>query len=153
MIIQEDHIEKAIAYYDTQGSGYEEDVKSYLVEFPLLSQYVFSDNFAPLNEQEKYYFESLVWIIVKTTILAKGNIVDPLPKDMVAFEEKHWEIIQSKNVKDFRDLLTPFFDLYDEEEALAFVEDSLCDDDELTMPREIKELIFIGLTTVLFSIL
>lgn len=152
MIIQEEHIEKAINYLENL-KDYNGEVQGYIDAYPILLQYVFSENFAVLNEEEKQYYESCVWILMRAVILAKGTLEDPTPDDMAKREEKHWKTIQETASSNFRDKVSPFFDLYDEEEALAFIEDSLVDDDDMSLPKEIKELIFVGLTTIVTSII
>lgn len=153
MIIHEAHIDKAIAYFETSPETFVAEVEKYLSAFPNVMQYIYSDNFEVLDQNEKELFEYLAYILIKSSQLASDPpLEDPDPEEIVGIEEKHWSLIQDAK-GDFREKLTPFFDQYAEEDALAFIEDSLVEDDDFALVKEVKELFFVGLSTVVFSIL
>ncbi|NJL73773.1 MAG: hypothetical protein HC892_00790 [Saprospiraceae bacterium] len=64
-------------------------------------------------------------------------------------EELNWELIENTNTRDFRKQLDVFFEHYPQEDLLAFVEDSLVDDDEFNVTAEGREIILVGLKTLI----
>jgi hypothetical protein len=77
----------------------------------------------------------------------------PLSKNALeAAEEANWESLESVTAKRFRDRMTPFFEGYDQEDLLAFVEDSLTEDEEDTenvVTKEGREPMFVALKSVI----
>ena len=70
------------------------------------------------------------------------------PNDIEITEEKNWELFNETSGSEFQDKITPFFKDYDQEDLLAFVEDTLVDDDDNPVTDEGRAVIFIGMKTV-----
>lgn len=154
MIIQIHHIDEAVAYFEASPELFVTETEAYLTRVPNVMQYIYSDNFTMFTPNEKELFEYLAYIIIKSNMLARGEeCEDPDPDTIAGLEERHWEWIQSSKQKEFRDKITPFFEEYDEEEALAFIEDSLVDDTDFNLVNEVKSLFFVGLSTIVISFL
>lgn len=153
MIIQIEHIEKAEAHFQKAPNTYTTDIKLFMERYPNIVHYIFSDNFALLSKEEREYFEYLAWIQLKAIEYTQVVKDDAQPELIGETEEKHWEILQTTEKLPFRERMTPFFDTYDEEEALAYIEDSLVEDEGFELSKEVKELIVVGLTTITISLL
>lgn len=153
MIIQIDHIEQAEAHFQKSPDTYTKDVEQSIERYPNIVHYIFSDNFALLSQEEKEYFEYLSWVLLKSIEYAMGVNDDPQPELIGGTEEKHWEMLQATEKLSFRERMTPFFEAYDEEEAFAFIEDSLQEDEDFSFSKEVKELLIVGLTTITISLL
>ncbi|MBK8490068.1 MAG: hypothetical protein IPL49_03955 [Saprospirales bacterium] len=80
-------------------------------------------------------------------------MLDPIDQDELdEQEEVNWEILNEASSPRFQDRLDPFFDQTDQEDLLAFIEDSLVlddsEEDEWKLTKEGREPIFIGLKTM-----
>lgn len=154
MIVNEKQIDTAISFFEASPDHFVTEVGHYVERFPNIMQYMYSDNFGVLDDNERELFEYLTLVLVKAALIAtEGAVADPDPDTISEMEEQHWSLIQAKSQGGFREKLTPFFDQYDEEDALAFIEDSIIDDDDFSLVKEIKELFFVGLSTMTLSLL
>ena len=64
-------------------------------------------------------------------------------------EDKNWGIFQEAKGRTFRDKLDALFENYEQEDLLAFVEDSLEEDVEQPLSPEGREVIFVSLKTII----
>ena len=94
-------------------------------EQPAIINWIFSESFDILNQEEKQYFLflSLIIIVSISEELPIEEVIDP--KRIELAEEKNWEVFTSQSSKDFREKVNIFFDGYPQEDLLAFVEDAL----------------------------
>ena len=94
-------------------------------EQPAIINWIFSESFDILNQEEKQYFLflSLVIIVAISEELDAEDAIDP--KRIELAEEKNWEVFTSQSSKEFREKINVFFDAYPQEDLLAFVEDAL----------------------------
>ena len=94
-------------------------------EQPAIINWIFSESFDILNQEEKQYFLflSLVIIVSISEALEIEDVIDP--KRIEVAEEKNWEVFTSQSAKEFREKINVFFDAYPQEDLLAFVEDAL----------------------------
>ncbi|MEM9887758.1 MAG: hypothetical protein AAF849_17825 [Bacteroidota bacterium] len=117
-------------------------------EQPFLLAYLVSEQFELLTPDEQTYFIYLAWIlhqsIAKTRLEAK--LVEE--EDIGLAEESNWAKIEAGHKKDFRKMLNPFFEETPQEDLLAFIEDSLVDEEEDFITTAGRELMFVGLKTV-----
>lgn len=94
-------------------------------EQPAIINWIFSESFDILNQEEKQYFLFLSLVII-VSISEELVIEDVIaPKRIELAEEKNWEIFTSQSSKEFREKINVFFDAYPQEDLLAFVEDAL----------------------------
>jgi len=118
-------------------------------EQPIIASYIFSENFDLFTQAEKEYFLFLVLVIFKS--IKKGNPdleifdIDALGK----IEEKNWELLSDVTSKKFRDRLNVFFENYFQEDLLAFVEDSLTEEEEELVTKIGREPMFIALKSII----
>jgi hypothetical protein len=79
--------------------------------------------------------------------------IGPLSKNALeTADEANWERLDKVTDKRFRDRMTPFFKGYKQEDLLAFVEDSLTEDEEDTenvVTKEGREPMFVALKSVI----
>ena len=92
---------------------------------PAIINWLFSESFDILSQEEKQYFLflSLVIIVSISEEIVIDNVVDP--KTIEIAEEKNWELFTSQSSKEFREKVNVFFNAYPQEDLLAFVEDAL----------------------------
>ena len=96
-----------------------EDFISYLTE----------DIFKNLTEDEMNLLVFILVVINQSLGDRRSNEVISID-DYMDIEESNWELYEKNLKMNFRDRLNPFFETYDEEDAFAFIEDSLQDDEE-----------------------
>ncbi len=94
-------------------------------EQPAIINWIFSESFDILSQDEKQYFLFLALVIIVSISeeLANEDVIDP--KTIEETEDKNWEIFSEQSSKDFREKINVFFDKYPQEDLLAFVEDAL----------------------------
>jgi len=92
---------------------------------PAMINWLFSESFDILNQEEKQYFLFLALVIIVSIneALVKEDAITPQQIELA--EEKNWELFTSQSAKEFREKINVFFDAYPQEDLLAFVEDSL----------------------------
>lgn len=117
---------------DEVASGFELDTPEWetlLTQFhesqPVILGWLYSENGKAFEQAEKEYLLFLLMVIWKSSL----QVVEDLPlvdeEQLEVQEEKNWEIMDQVKARDFRERLNDFFDGYDQEDLLAFVEDSL----------------------------
>ena len=119
---------------------------------PILLGYFLSETFDVLTDEEKpymLYLAAAIWMAINRV----RPVLDPIGQDELdEQEELNWEILNESSSPRFQDRLDPFFDKTDQEDLLAFIEDSLVlddsEDDEWKLTKEGREPIFIGLKTM-----
>ncbi len=150
MFISEDIIDAVVL--DLEAVDFEREVAVFGEKQPVLLGYVLSEDFELLTNEEREWLLYLVLVIYIATENVYGKI-DPLSKnDLEAAEEANWARLETVTAKRFRDRMTPFFEGYPQEDLLAFVEDSLTEDEEDTdnfLTKEGREPMFVALKSVI----
>ncbi len=112
---------------------------------PALLSYVLSEGFEMLTEEENKIMIFL-FLVIYSAFGSELEVIDPT--DIESTEEKNWEIFNETTGTEFQDKITPFFKDYTQEDLLAFVEDTLVDDEDNPVTPEGRTVIFIGMKTV-----
>lgn len=150
MFVSENMIDAVIL--ELEEADFEQEVAILGEKQPVLLGYVLSEDFELLTNEEREWLLYLVLVVWKATEKVHGKI-GPLSKNALeTAEEANWERLESVTAKRFRDRMTPFFDNYDQEDLLAFVEDSLTEDEEDTqavVTKEGREPMFVALKSVI----
>ncbi|MEN0051893.1 MAG: hypothetical protein AAF806_32810 [Bacteroidota bacterium] len=126
----------------------EEQIAFFNQRQPILLAYLTGKQFDLLNGQEKDYFLYLAWILHQS-IAQKVETIKVATEDQIgAAEEQNWEMMEKIPKGDFRKRLDPFFEKTPQEDLLAFIEDGLVAEDEDFVTSVGRELMFVGLKTV-----
>lgn len=112
---------------------------------PALLSYVLSEGFEILTEDENKIMIFL-FLVIYSAFGSELEVVDPA--DIESTEEKNWEVYNETSGTEFQDKITPFFKNTTQEDLLAFVEDTLVDDEDNPVTAEGRTVIFIGMKTV-----
>ena len=112
---------------------------------PALLSYVLSEGFDMLSEEENKIMIFL-FLVIYSAFGSDLEVVDP--SDIESIEDKNWEMFNETTGTEFQDKITPFFKDYNQEDLLAFVEDTLVDDEDNPVTPEGRAVIFIGMKTV-----
>lgn len=114
--------------------------------------YLMSEQFELLSEAEREY---MLWLalVVWQSVTKAG---EPRMADVAqveAADEANWETLNAIKAKSFREKLDPFFEQTEQEDLLAFLEDSLTDDgeeggDAIPVQPESREYVFAAVKTL-----
>ena len=117
---------------------------------PAIINWIFSESFDVLNEDEKQYFLFLSLVVI-VSIVEEFPIETTInPKEIEEAEEKNWTQFTEQKTKEFRDKVSIFFEGYPQEDLLAFVEDALeMEHDEQVVSVIGRPPIFIALKTLI----
>lgn len=104
--------------------------------------YLNSETFTSLTEEEHqllFFINSVIYHACKEQL---DDDYEFDIEDYQAFEEQNWGIRES--TKSWEETVNLFFEEYEEEDLLAFVEDMLADDESEAITQVGKEVIFIS---------
>ena len=122
--------------------------------FPAISDYLNKDSFSLLIEEEKAYVSFIIAVIFLSWEEKFGAFEkDFRPKKLEQIEEANWEKLNSAKGKTFREKLDSFFEGHTQEDLLAFIEDSIQDDEEQMVSGAARDIVFICATTILDTII
>jgi hypothetical protein len=116
---------------------------------PSLYAFLIDEQAKYLTKSEQSFYTFLISVIWKCI----PSHLD-IHEDWISqYEEENWHTLDAVKSKKFSDKITPFFERCPEEELLAFIEDSLAEDEELMISQVSKEWIFISLMTMIDCLL
>ena len=122
--------------------------------FTAISDYLNQDNFSLLIDEEKAYVSFIVAVIFLSWEEKFGKFDKDLkPKKLEKIEEENWEKLNNAKGKTFREKLDVFFDGYTQEDLLAFIEDSIQDDEQQMVSGAARDIVFICTITILDTII
>jgi len=151
--ISETIIEQVAENLSNSAANYTAAIQELEIVQPLLLAYLLSENFKLLTEEERSYQLYLSLVIWKSVQQVEPKAADLTEELLDTLEESNWETLNNSTARRFRERLDRFFDNTTQEDLLAFVEDALTDDEEdadnKLITKEGKELVFIGLKTVI----
>jgi GTPase Era involved in 16S rRNA processing len=150
-LISEDIIESVIDAIEESEETPEMQIEQLEKEQPMLLAYLANEQFDTLTEEERSYLFYLTWVIYQSAKTSEQVKVLPMITEeaLGEAEEDNWETYLDNTSKDFRRRLDPFFEATEQEDLLAFLEDALIDDDDATITEVGRDLLFIGLKTVM----
>lgn len=149
IFISENVINATISDLEQVDGNLDERIEALKTTQPMILAYITSAQFDMLNESERDYLLYLTQVLVQSI----DRSIEELPTLEEAIigeiEEKVWTMMESAKGKTFRDRLDIFFENYPQEDLLAFVEDSLAEDEEDDLSPEGRELMFVALKTLI----
>ncbi len=129
--------------------NFDELILDFKARQPALMAYLFSDDFDLLNQEEREYLLFLSLVIWKACEDMNPGITVISTDQLEEQEEVNWEILLKSTAKKFNERIDPFFENYQQEDLLAFVEDALAIDEETEVTKEGREYIFVALKTMI----
>lgn len=150
-LIPEDIIEAVVEALEESEETPEMQIEQLEKEQPMLLAYLANEQFDTLTEEERSYLFYLTWVMYQSAKSSEQVKVLPMITEdaLGEAEEANWETYLDNTSKDFRRRLDPFFEATEQEDLLAFLEDALIDDDDATITEVGRDLLFIGLKTVM----
>lgn len=150
--IAEQIIDSVTEALDAEEHSYDQAIADMQSKQPILFSYLLSESFKLLTKEESEYLLYLGLIIWKSINTQENTGATLTSEHIEEVEEKNWALLNESNARQFREKLNIFFEKYPQEDLLAFVEDALIDDEDSFVTKEGKELLFIGLKTVIDSL-
>jgi len=123
------------------------DLDSTLVSFtkwqPFFFQFLSSENFKLLKEKE---FDLLIFLLSTIFLVSEQIGEETIEAKLIEeLDEQNWTILNDS--ASFENAKDQFFNKYEQEDLLAFVEDSLVEDNEELVTQVGKEIIFLTTKT------
>lgn len=149
LFIDEKTIDLAIDAISDSDERYDAALASLENQQAELMAYLFAEDEATFNEEEKDFLLYLLLIIWEAV---RGKVEHTAPISAAAMadaEELTWEQLENSVGKKFRERLDPFFEATSQEDLLAFVEDALMDEEGTPVTKEGREPMFVALKAVI----
>lgn len=147
--ISENTIEKAAEAIGESESNFTKEALLLKEEQPTIIAYIFSENFNLFTQAEKEYLLFLVLVIFRSIKNEVEDLPNPDPDVLGKHEEENWQQLMSVTSKKFRDRMDVFFKNYPQEDLLAFVEDSLTEEEEELVTKVGRESMFVALKSII----
>ncbi|MEE9438158.1 MAG: hypothetical protein V3V14_04100 [Saprospiraceae bacterium] len=151
-MIAEEIIDSIVEKYIQNTEYYEESLNELMDSQPALLAFLTQESSEVLTEEEKDIAWYLVLIIIRSCQAGEINIEELADVFLSENEETNWEVYQETPKGFFRDRITPLFKNYEQEDLLAFVEDSLEIDDDSPITPVGREVVFIMTKSVIDTI-
>jgi hypothetical protein len=148
MFISETVIDKIVEQLD--HADHDKIIDAFAEDQPEILAYLLSEDSEMFSENEQELLMYLAIVIWQSVMAAQPSTPLILTHIIEEHEEKNWDAWENSKGKTFRDRLNVFFDKTDQEDLLAFIEDSLIDDEDEPDPitDEGREFLFMTLKTV-----
>jgi len=152
-MISESTIEQVIDHYENDEEAYVEALAGIMETQPALLAFVGQESIDILLEEEKDILWYLVMIVYSSIEKDDINITEISDKSLSENEEKNWALFQEQPKGTFRDRVTAFFEDFEEEDLLAFVEDTLEIEEDSPITTVGREVIFITAKSIIDTLL
>lgn len=146
-MIQEELIDQILV--KVEAADFQQELDDFKNQYPILFSYLMNDQLASLTEEEfqLLFFDAIVMLKCFESV---GKIPGEFdPKALEDKESANWNLMQNTKPIAFQEKLDVFFEETRQEDLLAFIEDSLAEDDEFAISSAAREIMFICLKSVL----
>ena len=147
--ISENIIESVVEEIGASEENFTEALLEFNEEQPLLNAYILSENFDILTQPEKEYFLFLTLVLFFSVKNKKGILEEITAEAIGKAEEINWTMLSEVKSKKFKERMDVFFENYEQEDLLAFVEDSLIDDEDEIVTKVGREPMFVALKSII----
>jgi hypothetical protein len=151
--ISEEQIEQVIEqYYDSDKKFYK-DREALMSGQPAFAALLTDEGFELLTDDEYELLCFIATVIHTAAVENHGSILALDQEKMEELDEANWTVMEDTSTTIFRERLTPFFENYPQEDLLAFVEDSLESDEDITVTPAARELIFVACKSLIDALI
>ncbi len=147
--VPENIIEETAEMLNEEEGGYERVLEAFRTEQPRLLSYLLSDDLDVFYQGEREFMLYLVLVLWKSIQRVGGPRPQVSNERLSQVEEANWERLQDVSSRRFHERLDVFFEGYQQEDLLAFVEDALSDEDEELVTKEGREAAFVTLKSII----
>jgi len=147
--ISENIIETVVEEIGASEENFTEALLEFNEEQPLLNAYILSENFDIFTQPEKEYFLFLT-LVLFFSVKNKNGTLEEVKADVIGkAEEENWTMLSEVKSKKFKERMDVFFENYEQEDLLAFVEDSLIEDEDGIVSKVGREPMFVALKSII----
>lgn len=134
---------------ELEHADFEKQIEGFNETYPVLQAYLLNDQLKSLTHDEfmLLFFNALVIAKCFESIKCIPEQIDP--SILEEAESKNWSMLENTKPQGFRDKLDVFFETSTQEDLLAFIEDSLADDEDLIISSAVKEILFVFSKSIL----
>jgi len=147
--IKEEIIDGVVARFEEKAEDLVTRTSEIMESHPTLLAYLDQESNDVLLEEER----DLQWYIAVVSLTAIENSGESLPEfdveDLSHAEESNWELLQESGSGSWRDRLDPFFNEYEQEDLLAFLEDMVQEDEDSPVTNVGREVIFVTVKAII----
>jgi hypothetical protein len=147
--VTEDIIDSTAADLGGSEDFQQESIERFRQEQPVIFEYFFSEDFEAFTKGEKEYALFLALVVFESIKKVRPELSSIDEKAFLEAEESNWEKLQAVTARRFKERMDVFFEAYPQEDLLAFVEDSLIDDQDTLVTKEGREPLFVFLKTII----
>jgi hypothetical protein len=152
-MVEESIIEKTIDHYENNEAAYVNDLAEIMQTQPALLAFLSQESIEILLEEEKDILWYIVFIIYRSVENSENGIGAISDDKLSENEERNWSLILEQPRGTFREKISVFFENFQQEDLLAFVEDSLELDDTSPITAVGREVIFISTKSIIDTLL
>ena len=149
IFVGEKTIDKTLDLLGEDASKIEKAVEKVLQRYPALEEYAEQENFLVLTGEERAILHYCILVIVEASMAALGNDVRIDAQNLEKAAEANWEVRSLAESKKFDQVIDSYFEGYKQEDLLAFVEDTLVQDEDSPVSAIGREVIFISCKAVI----
>ncbi len=155
-MVKESIIDQVVELFENQEDCFEKTAQDFIQQQPALLALLMSETEGVLSEDELDFMLYLALVVYKSIETESGKELEQVDEETISFaEEANWAVIAGSKGRTFREKLDTFFEDTDQEDLLAFVEDSLTiggEDEEgalVHLTPEGQEPMFVTLKTLI----
>lgn len=150
--INEQNIDMVMDRIEEEEELYEMLLKNFSEDQPFLMAYLMSEGFEVLSETEKSLLFYMAMVIYESFKMESNEIPEVDLEIISDIDEKNWTQVDERKFKTMKEIADYFFEDYEQEDLLAFVEDALEEDDEETLTHIGRNVLFVSMKTFIDSI-
>jgi len=149
--VPESDIEEILIKVDESDKYYESVLEEIARTQPAVTSFLNEENFQLLTEEE-YEMMWFVFAIIFNSMEAVNGDLGEISMDLITKnEESNWEKMNESSAANFYDKVSIFFENYEQEDLLAFLEDIITPDEDSPISKVGAEIIFISLKSIMDS--
>lgn len=116
---------------------------------PAVLAYLMSDNFKFFTDAERDFAFFLTFTIWQSVAKHHSDLPTLSEEEIGKNEESNWDLFDKQRARSFKEKLNAFFENYDQEDLLAFVEDALEPDEEAVITPEGRDYLFVSMKSII----
>jgi len=147
--ISESVIDEVLDLLDTDKDLYEKEFDYLTTEQLGLAQYLIDEEFNSLTSDEREGLIFLTVVIIASIHRATGGVPTLTLDDLEKSEDENWSKVEHLPANQVSQRFDLLFQDYQQEDLLAFIEDSLVVEDGSFVTKEGKEPMFIVMKSVI----
>jgi hypothetical protein len=146
--ISEQTIDEAIQALNASDEALEKAEALFMSSQPHILAFITQEDLSALTEEEQDYL--FVLTLTAWDAAQRAGIVIPLVSEdeLGEAEEANYALLEKASGTQFKARMDVFFEAYPQEDLLAFIEDSLIDDEDDIVTKEGRETLFVTLKSV-----